>query len=457
MEALVSEITRRDFVKLTGGLGAAGLLAACGLGGSASTTTATGSGSGVSTTAAGSGGSTGANPKDLSLWIVDHDGAVRDVLENQIIPSFVDANPGYRVSPRYSGWERYAEEVTTAFTGSVGPDVYQGGAVWVGQQVDRGWALPLTPYVDQATGWDWEDFSPGSRDDVTVGDDIFAVPYRISPQTLWYRSDVLGEEGFNTPPTTWDELRTVANATVRRDAGGAITREGFDTNLGGGPDWQAEMQRYWDFMYQAGGRFLSDDLSRCTLDEDPAVEALQFMYSLIVEDGVMPYPSFENQGELSALELGLTATATFVELPDLRVREYAPDQADFVKAAAPLSSDEQGTHIYVNKYFVSAESKDPEGSWLLLQHLTSRENLEAYASASSYLTPRASLAGADYLSDNLKTLASAGEKYGIPYPRHPNLLELFRPFSENLDRCFRGQQTPVETMRQTVEAVNALL
>jgi ABC-type glycerol-3-phosphate transport system substrate-binding protein len=181
------------------------------------------------------------------------------------------------------------------------------------------------------------------------------------------------------------------------------------------------------------------------------------MYTLIVEDKVMPYPSFENQGELSALELGLTATATNVELPDLRARAYAPDQVEFVRAAAPLQAAQQSTHIFVNKYFVSAESKDPDGSWLLLQHLTSQENLEAYASASSYLTPRASLANADYLSDNLKTLANAGEQYGIPYPRHPNLLELFRPFSENLDRCFRGQQTPVETMNQTVEAINALL
>src|SRR5690606_27027753 len=154
--------------------------------------------------------------------------------------------------------------------------------------------------------------------DVTVDGEIYAVPYRVSPQTLWYRSDILSEDGFDSAPTDWDELHEVANATVRRDADGRITREGSDTDLGGGPVWQAEMQRYWDFLYQAGGQFLSDDMSRCLLAEDPAVEALEFMYRLIVEDEVMPYPSFENQGELSALELGLTATATSIELPDLR-------------------------------------------------------------------------------------------------------------------------------------------
>jgi multiple sugar transport system substrate-binding protein len=436
----VRTITRRRLLEMAGGLGVAAGLAGCG---------ARPERQEDSETAAGD--------TQLSLWIVDHDGAVRNVLENEIIPAFEAENSGYRVNLRFSGWERYAEEVTTAFTGGVGPDVYQGGAVWVGQQVSRGWALPLTPYIEQASDWDWEDFSAGAREDVTVGEEVYAVPYRMSPQTLWYRSDILGEDGFDVAPATWAELREVANATVRRDSDGRITREGFDTDLGGGPAWQAEMQRYWDFLYQAGGRFLSDDLSRCLLDEDPAVEALEFLHALIVEDEVMPYPSFENQGELSALELGLTATATFVELPDIRVTEYAPDQAEFVKAAAPLEHSNRATHIYVNKYFVSAETADPDGSWRLLQHLTSQENLEAYASASNYLTPRASLADADYLSDNLRTVAQVGEEFGVPYPRHDNLLELFRPFSENLDRCFRGQLSPQEALENTVEEVNALL
>jgi multiple sugar transport system substrate-binding protein len=436
----VGSITRRRLLGMAGAVGAAAGLAACGARPQAR----------EGTDAAGS-------ETELSLWIVDHDGSVRNVLQNDIIPAFEEENPGYRINVRFSGWERYAEEVTTAFTGGVGPDVYQGGAVWVGQQVARGWALPLTQYIDDASDWDWADFTQGAREDVTVDDEIYAVPYRVSPQTLWYRSDILGEDGFDTAPSDWSGLREVANATVRRDADGRIIREGFDTDLGGGPVWQAEMQRYWDFLYQAGGQFLSDDLSRCLLAEDPAFEALEFMHALIVEDEVMPYPSFENQGELSALELGLTATATSIELPDLRVREYAPDQAEFVKAAPPLEQARRATHIYVNKYFVSAESADPDGSWRLLQHLTSRDNLEAYASASSYLTPRASLSNAEYLSDNLQTVAGAGEEFGIPYPRHDNLLELFRPFSENLDRCFRGQISPREALERTVEEVDALL
>jgi len=446
---MAPEVSRRQFVKLGAGAGAAAFLAACGINRGSDATISSTSTPGVAPS------SVGGTTKELSLWIVDHNPAAQAVLEEQVIPAFQDANPGYRVNLRLTGWERFAEEVTTAFTGGVGPDIYQGGAVWVGQQVDRGWALPLSSYVDQAPSeWGWGDFVAGAQEDVTVDGEIYAIPYRVAPRTLWYRSDHLEEEGL-TAPSSFEELREVANATVRRD-GGQITRQGFDTNLGGGPDWQAEMQTYWDFMHPAGGRFLSDDLSRCTLDEEPAVDALEFLTNLVLEDQVMPYPSFENQGELSALELGLATMGMSVEIPDIRARQYAPEQVEFIHAALPLTREVQAAHLYVNKYFIGSQTQDPEGSWLLLQHLTAPDSLEAYSAAAGYLTPRSSLAEAEYLSDNLKTVARAGE-YGVPYPRHPNLLELFRPFSENLDRCFRGQLTPIETMQETVNAVNALL
>jgi multiple sugar transport system substrate-binding protein len=447
---MAQEISRRQMLKLGAGASAAALLAACGINRGAETTV-------TSTSIAGSTSSTASRAtKELSLWIVDHNPAAQSVLEGQIIPAFQDANPGYRVNLRLTGWERFAEEVTTAFTGGVGPDIYQGGAVWVGQQVDRGWALPLSSYVDQAPAeWNWNDFVKGAQEDATVEGEIYAIPYRVAPRALWYRSDHLEEAGFASPPSTFEDLREIANAAVRRE-GGQITREGFDTNLGGGPDWQAEMQTFWDFMHPAGGRFLNEDLTRCTLDEDPAVEALEFLTSLVLEDQVMPYPSFENQGELSALELGLATMGFSVEIPDIRARQYAPEQVEFVHAALPLTRESQASHLYVYKYFIGSQTQDPEGSWLLLQHLTASENLEAYSAAAGYLTPRSSLAEADYLSENLKVVARAGA-YGVPYPRHPNLLELFRPFSENLDRCFRGQLSPLETMQETVNAINALL
>jgi len=451
---MAPELTRREVLRIGAGAGLAGLLAACGVTGSSNTSSTAGATG--STTATPSTTGAGASTRELSLWIVDHNPAVQAALEDSIIPAFHDANPGYRVKLRFTGWDRFAEEVTTAFTGGVGPDIYQGGAVWVGQQVDRGWALPLSSYVGQAPGeWNWDDFFPGAKEDVTVDGEIYAIPYRVAPRTLWYRSDHLEEEGYTTPPSTWEDLREIANATVRRE-GGSITRQGFDTFLGGAPAWQGEMQTYWDFMHSAGGQFLSDDLSRCTLTEDAAVEALEFLTQLVLEDEVMPYPSFEDQGELSALELGLTAMGMMFELPDIRVRQYAPDQADFVHATLPLTHATQASHLYVNKYFVSSQTQDPEGSWLLLQHLTASQPLEAYSAAGGYLTPRASLGEADYLTENLKTVAQAGQ-FGVPYPRHANLLEMFRPFSENLDRCFRGQLTPLETMQETADAVDALL
>jgi len=49
-------------------------------------------------------------------------------------------------------------------------------------------------------------------------------------------------------------------------------------------------------MEMAGGQFLSDDLSTCTLDSDECIEAMEYIHKLIVVDKVQPYPGFEAQG-----------------------------------------------------------------------------------------------------------------------------------------------------------------
>lgn len=102
---MAPEISRRQLIKLGAGAGAAALLAACGVNRDSGATTS-------STPATGSAPSTsGGAATELSLWIVDHNPAAQEVLEGQIIPAFQDANPGYRVNLRLTGWERFAEEV----------------------------------------------------------------------------------------------------------------------------------------------------------------------------------------------------------------------------------------------------------------------------------------------------------------------------------------------------------
>jgi len=392
---------------------------------------------------------------ELSLMMVDYTDETKTVLEEEIIPAYTAEHEGNSVTVNYTDWGRYNEEMTTAFAGGVTPDVFQGGAVWAPQMAKRGWSLPLDDYIASASpDWEWDDYFPALQDDVTIDGSVVAVPYRIDIRSFWYRQDHLSEAGFDEPPTNWEELEETAIACTKRE-GGQIVQEGFHYS-GAGGNWQNDLQPYMYFMEMAGGTYLSDDLSRCTLSDDPAVEALEFVRKLIVEDKVQPYPGFEQQGNLGAFEFGLAAMTMGGGTIERNAIQYAPEQLEHLVVTLPLKHKVQATHVWVNKFFISKLTKTPDVSWGFLEHLTSKPMAEKYCASAAVTPPRKSLGEAEFMTDRMKILLQCTE-YAHPYPKHWRLIELFRPFATALEKCLRGEQTPTETMAEACEGIDAIL
>ncbi|MEM7132955.1 MAG: substrate-binding domain-containing protein [Chloroflexota bacterium] len=429
-----SSLSRRNFLHLTGIATAGTLLAAC----AAPSPAGEGAASEPST-----------ERPELSISVVDFVDETQTVLEDDIFPAFEGAD----IVPNWTAWNRYNEEMTTAFAGGVTPDLFQGGAVWAPQMAKRGWAIPLDDFIAGAGDWNWADWFPALQDDATIEGDIVAVPYRFDIRSFWYRTDVMDEIGWDTPPTNWEELREFANAATLRD-GDEITREGLHYSNAGG--WQNDLQPYMYFMEMADGQFLSDDLSTCTLDSDACIEAMTYIHTLIVEDKVQPYPGFEPQGDLGVLEAGSAASTFTSTSPERNAKKYAPDQLDLLQVTLPLTHHVQATHVWVNKWFISSQSKQPELTWDLLTHMTSVENQEKYSASGSYQPPRQSLADAEFLTERMKVLFASTE-FARPYPKHWRLIELFRPFAAELELCLSGQQSPEDTMLKTCAAINEIL
>ena len=60
------------------------------------------------------------------------------------------------------------------------------------------------------------------------------------------------------------------------------------------------------------------------------------------------------------------------------------------------------------------------------------------------------------MTDRMKVLLES-TAYANPYPKHWRLIELFRPFSVQLELCLSGQQSPEDTMVNTCNEINAIL
>ena len=391
---------------------------------------------------------------DFALAMVDYSDPVRSAFDEVIIPRFIEENPGSTVTINWTNWGRYNEEMTTAFASGVTPDVFQGGAVWAPQMARRRWAQPLNEFIETDDEWDWEDFPEGLRTDVTIRGDIVGVPYRQDLRTLWYNQDMLSDSGFDAPPTTWDEFVEVALATTERD-GDAYSVEGFHFSDSGG-NWQRDWQPYLIFLHQAGGTFLNEDLDRCTLDEEPALEALEFLRSLIHDHQVTSYPGLEPQGDLTVIAGGDAAMQLGNADQERILNLYAPDLYDAVEPTAPLTGNVQATHSWVNKFFISSQSDDPARAWDLMRFLTRNDILEIYAAANNNTPPRLSLLEAEYMSDKHKVVLEAAS-FAKTFPQHHNLIELFRPIAAELEQCLSGNKPAADALADATEAINDIL
>ena len=429
---MANKLSRRDFLKLAASSGAVASVALVG----------------VQPIAAQDDG------VEFSLAMVDWSDPVQTAFEETILPRFAEENPGSSVTVNWTNWGRYNEEMTTAFASGVTPDVFQGGAVWAPQMARRNWAVPLNDFINADEEWDWDDFPAGLQADVTIRGDIVAVPYRQDLRTLWYNKEMLADAGIDAPPTTWDEFLTAAQATTVRGDGG-FDVEGYHFSDASG-NWQRDWQPFLMWVHMADGKFLSDDLTSCALDQPEALEALEWLVALVQEHEVTSYPGLDPQGDLNVLAARNAAMQLNSADMERVINLYAPDEAETIYPTLPLTGSVQATHSWVNKFFISSQTPDATASWGLLRFMTRQDMLEVYSASNNNTPPRLSLIEADYMSEKHKVVLESAV-YARTFPQHHNLIALFRPIAAELEQALSGNKPAADALVDATAAINEIL
>ncbi len=391
---------------------------------------------------------------EFSLAMVDWSDPVQTAFEETILPRFAEENPGSSVTVNWTNWGRYNEEMTTAFASGVTPDVFQGGAVWAPQMARRNWAVALNDFINADEEWDWDDFPAGLQADVTIRGDIVAVPYRQDLRTLWYNQEMLADAGIDAPPTTWEEFLTAAQATTVRGDGG-FDVEGYHFSDASG-NWQRDWQPFLMWVHMADGKFLSDDLTSCALDQPEALEALEWLVALVQEHEVTSYPGLDPQGDLNVLAARNAAMQLNSADMERVINLYAPDEAETIYPTLPLTGKVQATHSWVNKFFISSQTSDATASWGLLRFMTRQDMLEVYSASNNNTPPRLSLIEADYMSEKHKVVLESAV-YARTFPQHHNLIALFRPIAAELEQALSGNKPAADALVDAAAAINEIL
>jgi len=144
----------------------------------------------------------------------------------------------------------YQKILTDAATGTNSFDAWVFAPQWMVDYVVPGYVEDLTDRIANDPALEWDDIAPFFRDfSASYGGHIYTIPLDGDFQMVYYRSDLLAQEGLE-PPRTWDDYINVAK-----------TFHGKDLNGDGDPDYGSciakarGQQSYW-FIISVAGAFL---------------------------------------------------------------------------------------------------------------------------------------------------------------------------------------------------------
>lgn len=181
---------------------------------------------------------------------------------------FEAQHPEIKVNVQAIPWSSAHDKIVTAVAGGTVPDVAQMGTTWMAEFGSIGMFEEVSKRLAGSTVISKDQFFQGSFDTCLVGGKTYGVPWYVDTRVLFYRTDLLAQKGFNHPPRTWDELRTVAQA-LAADGGYGLA---LSTN---------NYQEFMPFVWQNGGRVL-DEKGRAAVTEPAFVEALRFYAELFL-------------------------------------------------------------------------------------------------------------------------------------------------------------------------------
>ena len=168
----------------------------------------------------------------------------------------------------------YNSLLTTRFVGGKAPDVFIVDDGFVGELANEGQIEPLDEYIRNDPNYNLADFPPSLVRDGTVGGRQYSIPWYGGFGCLFYRTDIFADAGVE-PPKTWDELLRVSRAI--RD------RANLKHPLAMNP-----VAAFWmmPWVWQSGGRILSDDQRSVAIDTPEFVRAVQFVHDLMHTHGL---------------------------------------------------------------------------------------------------------------------------------------------------------------------------
>ena len=321
------------------------------------------------------------------------------------------------------------QELSQGFAAKTPPDVFYVSADLFNSYAASG---ALEPYGDQLSNAD--DFYPVLTEAFTRDGELYCAPKDFSTLALVINTDLWTQAGLTDAdvPTTWDQLRTVAQRLTANGVTGLST--------------SAEYSRLGAFMAEAGGGLVTD--GEATADSQQNVEALQYVQSLMADGS---YAFAADLGAGWGGEAFGTGKAAMTIEGNWLVGAMASDYPDveYRVVELPAGPAGKGTLTFTNCWGVAADSQNKEEAVELVEDLTSSDQQLAFAKGFGVMPSLQSAAQPFSQEFPAQAAFLAGADYATAVPNAEGVSDVITDLNSQLEGLKTGDPQAVLQRTQT--------
>jgi ABC-type glycerol-3-phosphate transport system substrate-binding protein len=326
------------------------------------------------------------------------------------------------------------------------PDVLQLDVIATPEFAAAGWILPLDNFHPATT-----EFFPATIEANRWKGSLFALPWFVDVGMLYWRTDLL-----DAAPSTFDEFST-AVSRAQREHGLPF---GF---VWSGARYEGLVTVFLEYLHGFGGRFLNA-AGHVAVDSDAGIRALTALRDSVHRDRTSPPDVLAWQEEQTrfAFQSGRAVAMRNWPYAYPLLADPATSRVAGRFAVGLMPHAAAGTSIATlggQQLAINARSRHPEAAYVLVEHLTSPEQmLERARIAGEYparpaLYDRKALAALGAPPDQIRRII----EHAVPRPVTPVYAELSELLQVHLHRALTRQQEPAAALHNASGEMNDLL
>ena len=331
-------------------------------------------------TACSSGGGSESSDGSVTLQMVESlTNPARTEVIRGLLDDFEAANPDITVELVSPPTEQADQTIQQMLQSGKGVDVLEVRDITVGPFSNNGWLYDMT---DDLSDWDgWDALTENARA-VAEGDgESLFIPYGFYGLSLFYRTDLVEQAGFDEPPHSWKDL--LEQATAIQDPAKNVYGYAFRGGQNGNSNVVAAIEAYVIDDLDVSNAFLLEDGS--TIFSAPEAQEAVDDYFALFEQASPPSAVSWGYPEMVA---GFTngSTAFLLQDPEVIATVQASNLTEDQWDTAPLPvgpSGKAAQPLAVAGWGVAEASEHKDAAVKLVEFLSSAEPATEFAQANS--------------------------------------------------------------------------